>query len=295
MTQPDKTAKPEKIDIFSYTDYRQLLKDLYDQFSKKTFFSQRYLAKAAGLGSHSYIRMVLKGQRNLSPQSIAKFATAFKMNKKEASYFEALVFFNQATDTNEKEHYFEKLITIKPLHQISKIAREQYEYLINRHYVVIREMTAMKDFREDLEWIGEKLNPPAKPKEVERAIEVLLKLKLLRRDESGKLIHTRTALETAPDVLSLEIYNYHRTMLNEAMECMLNTPYQDRDFSAMTIPVAKNQIGAIQDILSKARAEIISLISRGKKEFDEVYQVNVHLYPLTRQPTSRNPSSQEDK
>src|SRR5438045_8662218 len=98
----------EKPNLFEYEDYRKYLKDLYD-FQKKNrrSFSFRFFSHHAGFTSPNYLKLVMDGARNLTEESIQKFANGFKLNQQETDFFKNLVFFTQAKTSEEKSRYYE--------------------------------------------------------------------------------------------------------------------------------------------------------------------------------------------
>lgn len=274
--------KENPSDIFSYMDYRIYLKDRYvAEKAKKRHFSYRYFARIAGLSSPGYLKMVMDGDRNLSPTSIGQFAKALKFSKREAAYFEALVLFNQAKSDQERDLYFERLNALKPPVQLKGIEKDQYEYFTQKHFVVIREMIALPHFKEDYEWIAKRVKPAIKAKEAERAISVLFRLGLIKRDDDGKLIHSDASLTTPAEVASVEVYNFHRAMLNEAKEAMLTVPPEWRDITSLTIPIPRAALKEIKERIKGFREEIINIINKGSNDYHEVYQLNCQLFPVT--------------
>lgn len=268
---------------YSFTDYRVYLRALMEQErARNPVFSYRFFARVAGFSSPSYLKMVLDGQRNLSPSSIQQFAKAFKLGRQEAAYFESLVLFNQARSEKEQELYFERLTALRPRTTLRGLERDQFEYYTRKHFVIIREMVALPHFREDPAWIGKCLNPPLKAKDVEAAIAVLLRLDLLRRDATGKLTQCDEGLTTAPEVASIELMSFHRAMLDDAKEALFRIGPERRDISALTIPIPKQTIPELKRRIREFREQILELINRGTADYHEVYQLNIQLFPLTK-------------
>src|SRR3989338_9919808 len=88
----------KKPNIFEYDNYRSFLKDLYALLKQeKSAFSFRFFSRQAGFRSPNFLKLVMEGKRNLSPESIEKFAKGLKLNKNEADFFRRLVLLNQAT------------------------------------------------------------------------------------------------------------------------------------------------------------------------------------------------------
>lgn len=271
------------MNLFSYMDYRQYLKDryAYEKALNKNF-SYRYFARMAGLSSPGFLKMVMNRERNLTPTSINQFSKALKLTNKETDYFEALVLFNQAKTDKERDLYFERLTALKPRSKLTGLQNDQYEYFTKKYFVIIREMVSLPHFRENPAWIGKRLSPKLKPKEVEHALNVLLRLGLIKRNEAGKLVPATASLTTPSEVESMEIFNFHREMLNDAKEAMLSTPSEDRDITALTIPLTKKMLPEFKKRIQSFREEMIDLINKGNVNFDEVYQMNVQLFPVTK-------------
>lgn len=271
------------INLFSYMDYRQYLKDRYiDEKAAKKHFSFRYFSRIAGFGSAGYLKMVMNGDRNLSAASINQFARALKFSKRETAYFEALVLFNQASTDQERDLYFERLSSLKPPVKLQGIEKDQYEYFSQKYFVVIREMVALPNFKEDPKWIAKNVKPSIKPKEAAHAVEVLLRLGLLKRDDSGKLVQSDASLTTPAEVNSMEVYNFHQSMLNEAKKTMLTISPELRDITSLTIPIPKESLKEIKERIKSFREEIIDFINKGPQNYHEVYQLNAQLFPITK-------------
>lgn len=77
--------------IFNYSDYREYLKAIFAYLKTHRRMSIRRIAKLAGFGSCSYLRMVLSGERNLSERSSIKVAAALKLDSSQASHLIKLV------------------------------------------------------------------------------------------------------------------------------------------------------------------------------------------------------------
>ncbi len=270
------------VNIFDFTNYRHYLKAYYRQVKAvRPYFSYRYFSRMAGLGGKNYLQMVMVGKRNLSSSTACKFARALRLTKKEAAYFEAMVLYTQADTSEEKDRYFAELLRLKPSIQIEGITPDQFEYLTNPLYVVIREMAAIKEFNGDPVWIRGHIRAMARPPEIKKALDLLEKLKLLVRDGAGNLTHSGKTVET-PDVESLEILNYHRQVLNETKEALVNIPYEERDITSMTIPIPQALIPEVKELLRKCREEIAALVNQSSNHFYEVFQINTQFFPVTK-------------
>lgn len=273
----------ETLNIYRYLDYRSYLKAYYEvQKGLKRHFSHRYFARIAGLSSSGYLKMVMDGDRNLSPASIAQFVKALRLGRREAAYFEALVLFNQAKGDEERDQYFERLCALRPRLKLTGLEKDRYEYYTKAHFVVIRELTALPHFQEDPAWIARHLSFEVRLKDVEHAIATLIRLGLLCRDHMGKLRQAEGSLTTPAEVDSAAVYKFQQDMLSEAKQAMLTVPASDRDITSLTIPIPKPALKKLKEKIKCFREEIIDFINKGSEDYHEVYQVNIQLFPVTK-------------
>lgn len=269
-------------DIFEFRDYRAYLAATCRHLKATSrSFSHRRFAEKAGFGSQSYFRMVMNGERDISPAAAAKFAAALKLQKRQTRYFEAMVMYNQARGESEKSRYLEDMIALLPPRHVTGLAKQQLEYLTDSLFVILREMTALPDFQEDVEWIRAGLRRNVKPGEIRHALETLERLGLVVRDKDGKLRHSKTSLKTEQGARDIEILNYHRQILLESRDAIMTAPYDEWDIASKTIPVPKELLPRVGEILHGSLDEITRLVSEGSRDYNEVYQINMQLFPLT--------------
>lgn len=273
-------------DLFSFRDYREYLKALYAEMkASHPFFSYRYFARIAGLGGKSYLKMVIDGSRNLTPKTVSKFIKGFKLNKKETRYFETLVLYGQSKSEEEKTRYFEELSALTPSTSITGLSKDVYEYFTDNLFVIIREMAALPNFCEDPQWIAKKLRRKVKPGDIQHAIEVLLKLKLLSRNSEGKLKHSGRTLKSPMDDDSPEILACHRRILSETKDLVFKSPKGEWDVCSMVIPIQKKNLPLIMDLFRDYLQKIIDHVNKGDRNFQEVYQISMQMMPVTKNNT----------
>src|SRR5690606_1276551 len=104
------------------------------------------------------LKLVIEGERNISPDATQKFIKALGLKGQMAEYFDALVRMNQAKVDADKEHYFNLLQKLTPQAKRRDLNVEGLKYMSHWLYPVIREMVALDDFRDDPYWIARRLN-----------------------------------------------------------------------------------------------------------------------------------------
>ncbi len=274
-------------DLFKYLDYRHYLKDYYrEQKEKKgSRFSFRTFSRAAGFSAPNFLKLVMEGKRNLGPAGVEGFLKALRLGKEESRYFENLIRFNQASTDDERNRWYQQLSTSKKYREIRQIEKDTYVYFSHWYYAAVRELVLLSDFKEKPEWIAHKLSPRITVKEAATALELLKKLKLLKRDHKKRLVQSERNMTTAREVISLAIANFHRQMIRMGMESIERTLQEKRDISSLTVALSKEKFGEAKRRIQEFRRELNVLLSE-ESHPDSVYQINFQIFNLSEVPWS---------
>ncbi len=272
---------PSQPKVTAYTDFRQFLKDFYE-FQKKANpkFSHRYFCKKAGYVSSSAFADILKGRRNLSAPATLRLARAFGLSKPDEEYLVHLVQFNQAESLEVKNHHYGKLLSMARL-SINALSPDKYEYFAKWHHAALRELIYYTPFNGDYKALGRKLDPPVSAAKVKESIALLERLELIQRDAKGYYRQT-SALLTA-DTLGGEMHveNFQAETMRLALDALNRHSPEARDMSTLTVTLSDESWGKTKDAIKALRQCILSLAEKDK-HVDRVVQLNVQLFPLTR-------------
>lgn len=268
-------------DVFVYHDYRAFLGDWYASRKALGRVSYRSFARRAGIGSPSYLKLVVDGERNLSDEMADRFAQACSLGDDARGFFCELVRFNQAASHDERGAAYARLRSFRRYRELHPLEVARDEYHSCWYLPAIREMVLRADFRDDPAWVAEQLVPSIKPSEAARAIETLIELGLLVR-AGGRLVQGSAALVASADVpASMHLRNYHRQMIARAAEALDTLPRDRRDVSSVTLAVDEATAERIADAIVGFRRQLLEL-SALSHEPTRVVQVNIQLFPLTR-------------
>lgn len=268
-------------DLLQYSNYRVYLKDYYE-FKKKTSvaFSLRFFAEKAGLSSHAHLKLVIDGKRNITKSTVTKLTIGLGLDSRRAQYFENLVFFNQATDDKEKQLYYEKLLKSTPHSRFRKLEESQFRIFREWYHSVIREMCTLKGFRGQPEWIAQHLAGGVTASQAAESLRLLVELGLLSRTANG-FKQQNALLTTDDEVADMLVKQYHAHMIGLGIAAMDEVPAAERDISALTFGVRKKDFPALKKQLQLMRKELLDF-SVEAGEAEEVVQVNIQLFPITR-------------
>jgi uncharacterized protein (TIGR02147 family) len=267
--------------LFEYMNYRDYLRDSYGEKKRDhPFYSFRLFSQKAGFTSPNFLKLVIDAKRNLSKESVFKFSKALSHGKKEAEYFENLVFFNQSKTLEEKNAYLSKLMKYRRKTDPRKIEESEYSYYSEWYHPVVRELVTAVNFKGDYKTLGRAVTPPLSPAEAEKSVKLLLDLSFIEKTDTGRYTKSAATLTTGPIVRSIAVANYHKAMMQRASESIERFPASQRDISSLTLSVSGETMGAIIEKLREFRKELLELAEADKKPAMAV-QVNFQLFPLS--------------
>jgi uncharacterized protein (TIGR02147 family) len=273
-------------DIYSYSDYRQFLKDYYERNkASHPGFSYRLLAERAGINSSSYFKFVIEGKRNLSKKTLIKICQALRLKEREAEYFESLVFFNQGKTPAEKSIFFEKMLALQKYRNVPHIKKNQLEFFQEFHHCVIRELVAMRDFGGDYARLGKMVNPPITAAKAEASVNLLLELGFL--DKRGdKFVQVNPVLSTGPGTQDFQVIRWQIRMMQLAIETFERSRAEERTISSSTMGVSKATFDLVVNKIRDFRAHLMEVVSRDENP-ERVYQLTIAAIPLSDIPGDR--------
>ena len=272
-------------DISTYTDYRQFLKDYYEEVkSKNPGFSYLAFAQKAGLNSKGFIFNVIAGKRTLSRSNILGFIQAMKLDKYEADYFENLVAFNQAKNLNERNLFFERLSSIKAAGKTAwepqQVRGDQFEYYSKLHHSVVRSLIDLYGFEGDYEWLVRNVKPRITPKQAKKSVELLERLGFIKRKGKGFIVVDKL-ITSPPEVQSLAVQNFHQQAAELALKAVGEVTRDTRNMSGATLGISKEGYKKICEEINVFRTRMLQ-IAEDDHNADAVYQLNFQLFPVSR-------------
>ncbi len=293
MPKKPATAQRCPIDVFRYHDYRAFLSDFYAAKKRRgRGFSYRAFSRAAGLGAPNYLKLVISGQRNLTSAMAERFAATCGLGREASDYFVTLVAFNQANNTDDRNQHYQRLTSFRRYRRAQKLELAEAAYHSTWYLPAIRELCLSEHFRQDAEWIAASMWPPIKPAEARAALDTLLELGLLQRDESGKLRPKARVVSTGAQTAGMHLRNYHAEMMAHATAAMENVPAAQRDISSITMCVDPKVLPDLKDRIARFRRELVELCESGTRA-SQVVQINLQLFPLTHDVNPTTPAASD--
>jgi uncharacterized protein (TIGR02147 family) len=167
-----------------------------------------------------------------------------------------------------------------------ELGPKEAEWILGRWYrTALLDLTTLKGFRNDTVWIARRLGISIA--EVERSIAYLKDAGLLTETAHGGLrkihLHLRFPSSTSKKVFR----QHHISQMKRAIQTLENQTapkdFSMRFVSGVTFACDPSQIEKVKVALNKALYEATQTLSRS--DCTEVYQLNLQLFPHTRERT----------
>ncbi len=281
-------------EIFKYINYRKYLADYYQEKKRSTkHFSHRYFAARAGIKSPVFFKQVIDGERNLTKVMIDKFIAAIGLNKKESVFFKNLVLFNQAKSASEKQECYSVMLSMMHYVQEHQLTGDQYAYFEKWYNSALRELVCLYDFQDDFEQIGKTIRPQITATEVKKSIRLLLRLNLIVRRKDGTYRQQDAAIISSNEMVTLSRRSFNSEMLLLAREANETASRVDRNFSGITMGISKESYEVLLTEMAAFRERVKTIVNQDKNS-SRVYQLGLHLFPLSDELSSRGNQSRGD-
>ncbi len=265
-----------------YTDYREYLRDMVAHLkSTSRAFSYRAFARRGGFSSSGFLKHVLDGQRNISAASVEKFAKGLGLSEQESSAFELLVLLTQAATDDERTRLLRRL---RASRLRKRLTPDEFELYSTPLAVPIRELLTMSDAPQSAAAIGRRLWPRAGARPVKKALDLLVSLGLVEETREGYR-SKRGTLETDPEIMSLAIRNYHRGMLQRALQSLDELEREQRNVTSITVKMSPKDYQMVCQKISDFEDELLATLAESEPSAAqaEIFNLCVALVPATKQ------------
>ena len=264
--------------IVEYTDFRKYMRDFYEDRKLRSAFSWREFSKNAGFSSPSYMKVVCDGKSKLSRIGVERTGAAMGLTGFEMDYFRAMVKFGQAETEEKKKAAYEEMLSIAKTYNVRTLEGDLFLYYDSWRNPVLRELAPIMPGATPGE-MAKMCYPEVSAAEVRDSLDFLTKSGLLKR-ENGNFVQSETSVKGSTDATRLALRGMHREMSKLATPA-LELPKEIRNFSGVTMGLSRESFGKIEKVLDECRRQIIDIAAE-EKNIEQVYRLNLQLFPLTK-------------
>jgi len=273
------TTTTTHLTIFNFNDPRDFLAEIFLEKKKKNpSFSIRAWAKQMNLEHHALLAAILSKKRSLRPSLAKSIKAHLALSPEAQQYFDHLVAFTNAEDSEEKEFYAHKMSLLAP--RSSVILNFEILRLISEwEHTALLELIETADFNSDISWIAQRLGTTL-PK-AEQAFARLLHLGLIELID-GEYKKTNFNLKTPDDIPNKYIQEFHEAMIEKAKQAITKQSVHEREIRGLTLAISKNKLSEAKKLMRTFMSDFSKLMSTPENEVkDEVFQLNLQLFQLT--------------
>lgn len=277
--------------VSDYMDFRKLLEDFYlykREVTKNDVrpYSTAMFSAAANIKSPNYLRMIIDGKRNLSPDMIAKFARAMSLNKDETSDFRMLVLYNQSTEPSERNILLKDLSEHRVQMKLKsgEIDRKTWDKLPSWISWILYAMIDQEKVKFDVESLRETLRKKASVDEIQSALKTLLDSGEVKIDDvTGRLQKTRSLIDSPEEIPVALVRKLQSQLMYLGMESLFQDAPTEREFGAATLSLTQSEFEELRFKLRQLRkaTQKENSVRRTTSQGERVYQLNLQLFPVT--------------
>jgi uncharacterized protein (TIGR02147 family) len=266
--------------IFEYMDYRDLLKDAFEERkASMSLYSYRMMAEAMGLDTSNFFR-ILEKDAHLPARCQSRAIECLGLSGRSAEYFVLLVGYARERNAKARQAILEKALALRDVVR-HRVAEREIAYFREWWVAALRSLLEVCDGRAIPKELAAKLNPPVTEKDAASALELLQELGLVRKASSGRLVLADAHLTagTEPEKVAA-LRQYQKQILSLASESLDRFDPGLRDVSTLTLTVDRKTFKDVTGILRECRRQIQACIE-GVQRPERVMQLAMAFFPLS--------------
>jgi transcriptional regulator with XRE-family HTH domain len=245
------------------TSFRLFLQsELARRCARNPQYSLRAFALHLGV-DHSTLSQWLRGRRPIMRRSIEALGTALGVTPAAiASYVDH--------SGREPED--------APFTAAGLLSGDTVSLIADWYHFAILELTRLQDFRADSRWIARVLDISVD--EVNMALQRLIRLYLLEMSSAERWIDksgdASVGVDTLPDDT---ISRLHHQTGERSIAAVRGVPITLREHVSITMAISSRALPRAFELAARFRQQLVELLQDG--ETDDVYQIEVAMFPIT--------------
>lgn len=266
--------------IIEYENYRTYMQDFYDERKRCSAFSWREFAKLAGFSSPTYLKLVCEGKSSLSRIGVERVSSAMGLAGFELVYFRSLVLFCQAKNDADKRRAYEDMQEIANAHKVRVLDSTAFAYYESWKNPVIRELAPSVPGATPGD-LAKLCYPEISAGDVKDSLAFLVKSGLLKKTDDNTYVQSEKSIAGSADAMPVAIRSMHHQMAEFAMKAMDELPVSERNITGLTLGLTHNAYQRLVAELDAFRRKAVAIATEDAG-MDQVYRINLQLFPLTR-------------
>lgn len=262
-------------DPFQYFDFRIWFRDVLVDYS----YSQ--VIVKLGIKSKGHITQILQGKKNVTPQLAERIAELSGLQGRSRLFLFALIEFTQAKSHENKKNCLDRMISIQT--EEGRILRPlHYDLCKQWYYPVIRELIRIVPVVDDYSEIASLVSPPITERAVEVAIRDLERMGLIIRNPKRCYVQTDAMITFGEGWKSVVVREFQHQAIELQKQAFERYPAEEREIANATLCMSRERALIVKRRLQEFRKEIMSLVKSDPRESEQVFQLNIGFFPLSK-------------
>lgn len=266
--------------ITEYQDYREFMRDYYEERKRTSAFSWREFSHLAGFTSSNYIQLVCNGKSRLSKNGIERVATAMELEGADRDYFCAMVHFGDARSDEKKVQAFNEMQKIAKENHMRVIDAEAFKYFESWVNPVMRELAPIMPGAKPLE-LARRCYPVVSAAEVRHSLDFMLHADLLKKVCEDAYEQTEKVVTGSSEAIPLALRSMNRQMSKFAVDAIDEISPEKRHIAGVTLGLSDATYKWLVQKLENLRQQVVAIAAK-EKNYDKVFRLNLQLFPLTK-------------
>lgn len=253
--------------------FRNLLNEAFSQRRKHNpQYSLRAFARDLKLDA-SDLSKILRGQRHPGERLVLRLGQYLGIPIDQLT--------ESLTEARELER--QRVGALEPVSDFETMPEDAFEVLTNWLHYAVMELFQLKDYEDSPQWMASRLEVSVD--EVKTVLERLERVHLIKRDEkNARWVETGHEVKTTTNFLGTSegLKKMQASLFRRAAEQIDAVPLSRRDYSNVTMAIDTRNLAEAKLRMKRFRREMAQLLSASAPEKDEVYNLSLALFPLTR-------------
>jgi uncharacterized protein (TIGR02147 family) len=266
--------------IANYGDFKTVLKNEFaERAGANPHYSLRAFARTLNL-SPPRLSDILRGRYGLSKRAAIAIAKRLGYNKSEQTAFACLVESKHARSRIGRDRANAELQAFRKRGPVQDFQLEAFRVISDWYHFALLELTYVKDFQSNPAWIAKQLGISISL--VKDAIGRLKKLDLLIETQ-GKLTAPDLTLDVPGGVPSSALKNFHRQILNKAIQAIDEQSVEERELSSVVIALRNDQLPEAKKMISDFRKNFLNALGSNvavARDKNQVYFFSNQFFSL---------------
>lgn len=266
--------------IFDTTDYRELLKDYYEERKAQLpLYSYQLMGVKLGL-SASQLFHILQKERHLPIRCTPMVKELLGLTGRASEYFELLVAVSRTRTLQKRNELLNKAFILRDTRRRELVSNE-LKYLRQWYIVVVRSFLEVNKGDASASTIAQSIIPPITEEQARDSLEILNSLGFVKKISSERLALADSHLTISGPEKAKAIREYQSQVMHIGMQSLERIPPEERDISTLTMAIDQDCVTDIKEMVCEFRRQLQNRIEDCSKP-DQVMQLNLAFFPVAK-------------